>query len=265
MTIDANVQLPPSLPVPLSLVASPDNLKCTIYIPSQNGPLSEPVETSLVTFIEIAFRRYCDVPGGLRIFPADCPRLPGGISELYQDLGKGWLFVWTLDDKIVGTATICPLGRGWTRVPIYEEVHSKPAPSLDVPLHLANSALTERAKALISQLENGAGVALYQLSVVAVDPRLQRTGVGSAILRYVEEFVRAVDVSEGNFWVGGGERVGGTEKKMVIAFTVGGKAGNDTWYGKRGYELVATAHKGYGFWGCHLEEGFDLLTILKEL
>jgi len=31
------------------------------------------------------------------------------------------------------------------------------------------------------------------------------------------------------------------------------------------YEHVATAHKGCGFWYCHLKESFDQLTIFKEL
>jgi len=197
------------------------------------------------------------------MFPASSTRLPGGMTQLYNEVGKGWLFVWTLDDVPVGTATIRTVGRGWTRVPTYEEAHADPL--LDVPKNCQSYVLTEQAKVLLGKLEQEAGsMALYELSSVAVDPKLKGAGIGSAMLRAVEEFVRAIDVSKGNFWVGREEKFGGAEKKMLVIHVID-KTGSETWYGKRGYEHVATAHKGCGFWDCRLKEGFDQLTMFKEL
>ena len=197
------------------------------------------------------------------MFPSWTDRLPDGISQLYNEVDKGWLFVWTLDSVIVGTATIRSIGRGWSRVPTVGEAHADLL--LNVPMDRENYVLTEGAKTLLGQLEQEAGsMALYELSIVSVDPRVKGTGIGSTMLRAVEEFVRALDVSKGNCWVGGEEKLGGTEKKILVIFIVEG-AGNEIWYGKRGYEHVATAHKDCGYWDCHLKEGFDQLTMFKEL
>ena len=80
-------------------------------------------------------------------------------------------------------------------MPTYEEAHADLL--LDVP---EDYVLTEKAKTLLGQLEQEAGgMALYELLIVSVDPKLKGTGIGSAMLRAVAEFVRAIDVSKGNF------------------------------------------------------------------
>lgn len=194
------------------------------------------------------------------MFPAGLKRLADGISQLYSEVGKGWLFVWTLDGIPVGTATVRAVGRGWTRVPMQDELYPEP-----LPVNYEKYVLTEKAKTLVGQLEREAGsIASFAISIVAVASKFKGIGIGSAMLREVEEFVRAIDVSKGNFWVGGEEKLGGTEKKMIVIFMID-KTGNETWYGKRGYEHMATEHKDCGFWGSHLVEGFDLLTTFKEL
>lgn len=263
MTFDIDIQLPPPSPISPSSPASSASLKCTVYIPSKTGPLPEPAAASLVSVINDAFRCFSDIPGGLGIFPAWRTRLPGGISQLHNEVGKGWLLVWTLDGMPVGTAAIRSIGRGWVRVPTQEEAQAEWL--LDAPMNCENYVLTEKGKSFLSQLEQESGImSLYELSLVTVDPRLKGTGVGSSILRAVEEFLRAIDVSKGSFWVGGEEKLGGTEKKILVAFVING-TGNETWYGKKGYENVAIMHKDCGYWDCQLEKGFDLLTMFKEL
>ncbi|KAF8459326.1 hypothetical protein BGX38DRAFT_935 [Terfezia claveryi] len=269
MTLEIDIQLPSPSPISHSPPTTSTSLKCTVYIPSKTGPLPEPAAASLVSVINDAFRCLCDIPGGLGMFPAWRTRLPGGISQLYNEVGKGWLLVWTLDGMPVGTAAIRSIGRGWARVPTQEEAHAERL--LDVPMNCENYVITEKGKTFLSQLEQEAGImSLYELSLVTVDPRLKGKGVGSSMLRAVEEFVNAIDLSKGSFWVveeeklGRTEKLGGTEKKMLVAFVVNG-TGNETWYGKRGYENVAIVHKDCGYWDCRLEKGFDLLTMFKEL
>ncbi|RPB25900.1 hypothetical protein L211DRAFT_835977 [Terfezia boudieri ATCC MYA-4762] len=207
----------------------------------------ETLASSLVSLINNAFSQSYASLGDHDMFPK---RLCG-TAQLYRELGEGWLFIWTLDGRAVGTATIRSIGRGWTRVPMWEDAHPEYIQKLDIPI---DYILTERAKIILSQLkEGGCSMALYELSLVAVDPEFSRKGIGSAMMRDVEGFVRAID-----------QNVGGAEKTMLVIFVLEGME-SESWYRKRGYEYVATRYKDSASWGCKLSGGFNILTMFKNL
>ncbi|KAF8453432.1 hypothetical protein BGX38DRAFT_1176918 [Terfezia claveryi] len=242
------------LPVILPMANIELQLTEAIYSPTTGLP-PETIASSLVSFINNAFSQSYASLGDHNMFPK---RLCG-TAQLYREVGEGWLFIWTLDGRAVGTATIRSIGRGWTRVPMWEDAHSEHIPQLDIPI---DYILTERGKIILSQLEEGGcSMALYELSIVAVDPEFSRKGIGSAMMRDVEASVRAIDQSIRDGEV---EKVGGAEKSILVIFVLEGTE-SESWYRRRGYEVVATTYKDSASWGCKLSGGVIFLTMFKNL
>ncbi|KAF8464431.1 hypothetical protein BDZ91DRAFT_729836 [Kalaharituber pfeilii] len=244
-------------------------LKLLVFQPSKTGPLPTPIASAAVQIINAAFGLHT---GSRGVFSG--PRIWEGTPQLHLELGAGYALVWTLpndtekkgEDEVAAFAAVKPKGRGWRQVPSWEGLHP-PNPQLPESYGgggEVKGVCTKRGEEWMESLaKEDTSLALWEIALVAVQPKLRGLGIGTLMLQDAERFLKELDPGS-QLPHAPDAKPASNEKQAILAFVVR-EVGNDAWYSRSGYETISTLRKPYGFWGCVLENGFSLVTMLKEI